>query len=779
MPQTLRALVYLFLVGALVGVEQASCAVSREEYLAYCKAAAEESWQTLDAQHEQWRRSIDVEYVFGYNPPANDVYLAALYANLYELEGNQEYLERARGLLVKYGEYKKAYPADYVKSRPEFARGLPALPNIFSFPKYLRAYDVLKRTGKLSPSDRATIERNIAESADFMIAFQEWGPMNRALLRAECLAYAAKVAPDHPRASTWKMMAAAIGEDSWGQWEIEDATGYHGIWLYALLGYASDALGDESVYRTAVMHYYFDYYLALVSPAGVIPDFGDAYWGGGWDRMVPFFEKGAAVYHDGRLRWAAEQAFRKYLDPLPERKSPFLALVMSDAARWADFSVDAVQPTSGSQQVLEDQVGKKVVFRNGWEKQSTYMLYNYRDEGDGGWLFRQNLRTSIPVEEEKMHHGHSDENSIVLLMKNQNILLHDGGYRDFMPSGPYGAFRADYFHNRLAVREGKIALGQKEGQYRYATEKHAAVEGQSMLDFFRNSGAYRQVRTQKVDFLVLEDFDMTRTRVIDADLGYEADRIITYVKPLDWFVVFDIVRFTRPGYLTMATLWHTRLVHASGEGWYETSYDSLRTVDVSGNERLLIHFPVRAQLEEGVESQMRYWQKEQAVYQLIGRHGNLNDLQAFVTVLIPHEKSVKPESLLGRVRVLDIPEYPAAVGIQLLDGGKTYTIGAKLDLQRELVYDWKRPMYDYDSGKIRYGDFETDGYNLFVVEDATTIDYTMVGGVKITRLGRTLHEQPPILSGLRFDGSPDGEGVGKLRYWRERVTKDVTPSKTR
>jgi len=776
MSQTITVLASALLLSGLLGAGQATGGVLREEYLAYSRAAAEEAWQRLDAQHEQWRKSIDVEYVFGYNPPGNDVYLAALYANLYELDGNREYLQRARGLLVNYGEYKKAYPSDYVKSRPEFARGLPALPNIFSFPKYLRAYEVLKRAGVLSPEDRETIEQNIAESADFMIDFQEWGPMNRALLRAECLAYAAKLAPDHPRAPTWRMMARAIGDDSWAQWEIEDATGYHGVWLYSLLGYASDALEDESIYRTAVLHYYFDYFRALVSPAGVVPDFGDAYWGGGWDRMIPFFEKGAAVYRDGRLRWAAEQAFRRFLDPMPERKSPFLALLMTDAARWADFSIESVQPTGLSQQVLEDQVGKKVVFRNGWEKQSTYMLYNYRDEGDGGWLFREYLRTSIPVEEEKMHHGHADENSIVLLMKNGAILLHDGGYRDYMPSGPYGAFRADYFHNRLAVRSGKIALGQKEGQHRYATAKRGAVEGQSMLEFFRNSGAYRQVRTQHVDFLSLEQFDMSRTRIIDVELGYEADRIITYVKPLDWFVVFDVLRYTRPGYLTMANLWQTRLVHASGPGWYDTSYDSLRTIDVSGSERLLVHFPFRARLEEGFESQMRYWQKEQVIYQMIGRHGYLNDLQAFVTVLIPHDASVKPETLVGRVRMLEVAEYPAAVGIQLADGEKTYTIGAKLDLQRELVHDWKRPMYDYESGKIRYGEFETDGYNLFVVEDARVIDYTMVGGVKITRLGKTLHEQPPVLSGLRFDGSPDGEGVGKLRYWRATVPKHPQPS---
>ena len=88
-------------------------------------------------------------------------------------------------------------------------------------------------------------------------------------------------------------------------------------------------------------------------------------------------------------------------------------------------------------------------------------------------------------------------------------------------------------------------------------------------------------------------------------------------------------------------------------------------------------------------------------------------------------------------------------------------------------------MYDYNSGKVRYGEYETDGYNLFVAEDATSVDYTMVGGVKITRAGQVLHEQPPVLSGLHFDGSPDGKGVGKVRYWHEKVSKNTPPARRR
>jgi hypothetical protein len=745
-------------------------AVTREEYLAYAERAAEDGWNGLEASHEQWRKTIDVNYVFGYAPPGNDPYLAALYANLYLLTKNPTALERVRTLLVGYGEFKKAYPPDYAAKRPEYAAGLPALPNIFTFPKYVHAYNVLKSAGAVSAADRRVIEQNIAESADLYIDFQEWGPMNRAILRAEGVGYAAKVLPDHPHQPRWAMYARAIATDSWGQWEIEDATGYHPVWLYSLMGYASDVQGDESLYRTPVMLYYNQYFLHLVSPAGIVPDFGDADLAGSFERMIPFFEKGAAVTRDPQLRWAAAQYFRRWM--LARPGSPvYYGLIVSDACRWADFSVSAQTPGVGSGLVMDDVVGKKAVFRNGWDSTSTYLLYNYRDEGDGGWLAREYLRTSIPVEEEKMTHGHSDEQSVNFLMRNGSILLHDGGYRDFMPSGAFGSYRADYFHNRVAVRDGKIALGQKEGQYRYATPGWAAVPGQGLLEFLRNSGAYRDVRTLGVDFLPVTHFDMVRSRLLNPGLGYESDRVVVYVKDLDWFVVFDGIRYTRNTFLTMANLWHTRTVHARGEGWFDTSYDSLRTRDVRGSERLLIAFPYRERLEEGVEPQKRYYQDEQMIYQMIGRHGYTGNLQPFVTVLAPHDAKEKPEDVARCIRLLEVSPFPRAAGVEITRNGKKYIVGVKLDMEAEMVNDWRRPMYTFEAGAIRYGDYVTDAYHFFAVEDGKKATYTMAGGVKILYRDRVLHEQRAADSGLRFDGGPNLPGIGKVRYWEETFTK--------
>ena len=105
-----------------------------------------------------------------------------------------------------------------------------------------------------------------------------------------------------------------------------------------------------------------------------------------------------------------------------------------------------IQKERESREVLEDVVGKKIVF----EKNGNYLLTNYRDEGRFAWLQRNYLRNTIPVEPEKAHHGHSDENSIVCLISNGCVLLHDGGYRDCISEKR--AYRSDYYHNRVILR---------------------------------------------------------------------------------------------------------------------------------------------------------------------------------------------------------------------------------------------------------------------------------------------------------------------------------------
>ena len=135
------------------------------------------------------------------------------------------------------------------------------------------------------------------------------------------------------------------------------------------------------------------------------------------------------------------------------------------------------------------------------------------------------------------------------------MLLHDGGYRDYMPSGPFGAYRQDYFHNRLCVRPEKLFLGQKEGEYRYSMRD--AVPGQTVLDFLHNAGSYRMHPHAEGGLSKPSDFDYSRTRLIDEKMGYEWDRVIVLCQGSGAFCGLRHFQGPKEDYFTLANLWHT------------------------------------------------------------------------------------------------------------------------------------------------------------------------------------------------------------------------------
>ena len=431
-------------------------------------------------------------------------------------------------MLLEYGDYRSAFPESAIEKRPDYLNGVPALPDFFTAMRYIRAFDTMNRLDQLSAREVGQCRDLIAHSMEYLLQTAEWGTMNRTALRAETLAWAVRALPDHERTPVWEMQRKALGDDNWGNWEIEDATIYHGVWLYALLGYASAREDLAGLFRTPEIYYYAHYFLNLMCPYGIVPDFGDANWTSNWRHYLVFFQVAAAIYDDPEFKWAAEKIARRFVD-FSGPANVGLGVFLLDCYRWGSDEVVPETPTAGSMEVMEDVQGKKIVFRDGWQEDSTWMLLNYRDEGDGGLNFRDYLRDTIPVEEEKMTHGHADENSIALLMSGGSVLLHDGGYRDFMPSGPFGAYRQDYFHNRICVRPEKIFMGQVEGEARY-DRGGEAVPGQGILEFMRNAGSYREVRTRKVDFISLSDVDYSRSRMIDDNWGFEWDRMIAWVK---------------------------------------------------------------------------------------------------------------------------------------------------------------------------------------------------------------------------------------------------------
>ncbi|MEW5899837.1 MAG: hypothetical protein AB1715_00055 [Acidobacteriota bacterium] len=747
--------------------------IPRGEYLSYAVASADWVWTHQDELLAKWKESLDPENVFGYRPPGGLLEMAVISAHLYEMNKTADYGRRAKKVLLTYGDFRSAYPDWAAAKRADYADGVPALPDFFTVMRYLRAYEILHRLRFLSQDENKRIESEIGHSIEYLLRGQEWGPMNRAALRAESLAWAVRALPLHPRAKVWEMQRRALGEDNWGNWQIEDATIYNGVWLYSLLGYA-EAMGKrEELFKTPEMYYYGQYYLHLLSPAGMIPDFGDAHWEANWAYYLVFFEAAAAAYRDPQLKWAAATMARKFID----FKNPTnigLGYMLLDCYRWGAERLPLEQPRTLSEEVMEDVQGKKIVFRNGWKPEDTYLLLNYRDEGDGGLHFRDYLRDTIPVEEEKMTHGHADENSLVLLMSGGSVLLHDAGYRDYMPSGPYGAYRQDYFHNRLCVRPEKIWLGQKKGEYRYSVREE--VPGQSVLEFLRNAGSYRRVRTQKVDFLTLEDFDYSRTRVSDDSWGYEWDRVVTYIKNPEMFVVFDVFKAKKEDWFTLANLWHTQKILAYGEHWYRTVYAKIQNSILPVERNLQIVFPSSAYRLEGIEPLKRHYQDEFCIHQTTAQHFELGETVGFVTVLIPHSQDAPFLDWPSRLGLLSSRPVRAGLGVRVEAEGRTLFVAVKNDLRRDIARDWRRPRYTYEAGKIGWGEFESDGDFLFAVLEGkegapagAKLRYTIVNLTKALYRGRILAEAKPSVFGLAFDASPDGPGVGKLRYWRDEV----------
>ena len=742
-------------------------AVPRSRYLDYARASADWTYAHKDELLAQWKKTFDPLNVFGYRAPGGLLEMAVIYAYLYETEKTPAYADRAKAVLMSYGDYRSAYPESSIKLRSDYAEGVPALPDFFTAMRYIRAFDTLRRLGRLSPAEVTTATDLIAGSMRYLLRTAEWGPMNRAALRAESLAWAVRALPGHPESKTWDMQRRALGDDNWGHWEIEDATIYNGVWLYSLLGYADALNRIRELFATPEMTYYAKYYLNLVCPAGVVPDFGDAHWTSNWTHFLVYFEAGAAALSDPGLKWAAETIAAKFVD-FTKPTSSGLGVMLLDAYRWGTDAVKAAVPTMSSMEVLEDVVGKKIVFRNGWSPLSSYMLLNYRDEGDGGLNFRDYLRDTIPVEEEKMTHGHADENSIVLLMSGGSILLHDGGYRDFMPSGPAGAYRQDYYHNRLCVRPEKIFWGQKAGEFRYSVRD--AVPGQSLLEFLRDAGSYRAVRTRKVDFLTFDDFDYSRTRLADDGWGFEADRVVVYVKTLECYVVFDIFKALREGYFTMGQLWHTRKIFDRGEHWYDTGYDQIQTAVLPQDKRLLILFPPPGPRQEGVEAEKRHYQDEWLIHQSWAQHFELGETWSFVTVLIPHGAGEDPKGWLGRVRLAPAGPDGKAVGVVIKDGERDVLVGVKTNLRQDISRDYRRPRYTYEAGRIVVGGLETDGDLVVAADRNGDLAYTIVNLTKALYKGRTLIEAGEGQYGLGYDAQPDRGGIGKMRYWRDKTT---------
>lgn len=499
------------------------------------------------------------------------------------------------------------------------------------------------------------------------------------------------------------------------------------------------------------VRYYADYFLHLISPAGMVPDFGDARWNENWALYVACLERAAREYRSPQLKWGASRIFTAMTKPADAEIDTRTAWALTYAYRWADDALTPDAPPARSEEVLEELIGKKIVFRTGWDPASTYMLLNYRDEGPFARTPRDFLRQTILAEEERMHHAHSDENSICLLMDQGSVLLHDAGYRDKMPSGPYGAYRADYFHNRLVAR------------------KNMPDREQPLYEFLRHSGAYSQTTTEKMDFFTFPAVEMSRTRLNDQRTGCAADRVVVYLKQSDIFFVFDFVKILATDFYTFATLWHGTTVLDRGPQHYVTSVDAIGAFRPPQTRALLIDFLVADGRPVGTFSIKRYWQDETAVYQAISSQYKAGDTETFVTALGPHPRGADVRPLLDSIQLLDVDKPRNGAGIAVRRGDEVQYVCVKADLDMDVLPEDIRPRYTFDSGRVKYGPLETDASFLYAKCTGDTLSYAATNMVKVLYDGKTVFAARPTTSPGQAHGPSIRHAPIKWRSWEGTV----------
>jgi hypothetical protein len=655
-------------------------AATKADYFRLVKQSRDRLSAEFPQRLAEWKASYSPSPFGGWGVPRFAVELAQADAFLFQQTGEQRYADEAAQVLIEIGRLRELYPQEYRTLRKEYQYGLPPLTSFFHFLPYVRAYLWIQGSDVLQPQQRTEIERNIAETADYVFRYHEWGPMNRAILRAAGLVAAARAVPGHPNAVKWERLGRRIANSSLTGWTIEDAHIYNAVWLEGLLMYL-DVAGADDVWDNPVMRYYFRYLAQLQTPLGYLAQYGDNH--GFWNlptRYVACLEKGAAIYRDPQLKYAAERLFQAYWnDPNSDKEN---TLGFLNAALWADDSVPSQPPANGSTEVLEDLFGKKIVFRSGWDSTATFALLNYRNGGEFGRVPKEYLINTIPVETEKPHHGHSDENNFGPLIANGNVLLDYPTYFE----------RADFYHNRLVVRQGEAP----PANYR-------------LMPFLRREENHRIVHSEKLHFYTFDGADVSRTRVVDAERGYEWDRIVTYLKDENLFVVFDGVKILKDGLFTLANLWHTQEVLSYGDHWVETR---IREVgDRPGRwinpktMSLIIVFPEGDGKREGVEP-LYNWSfardHDLVAYRAVTDSMGQGNRLAFTTVLIPFDRQGDPGQKVQSIHFLKPDAYPNGVGVRIDKPGETIVITSRLNLEMEILEEEVRPRYTFESGRINY-----------------------------------------------------------------------------
>jgi len=725
--------------------------MKRQVYLDYAYSVADLIWRDYDALRsqaiergkaalrDQGRLQNTFQFV-GTVAPAEAV--------RYKQTGATCYLERAkRYILDVYDVYYALKTYRETENIPIRNADFPTLGWMFEPEPYISAYNSIKDIANFTDEERAQVEAVVERAMRPIERMPEYGPMNRSMLRALNLAAAGSSFPEHGEASKWLKMGRHIFADSLDKWSMEDSGAYQGIWLYSFVAY-NEYVPTVNVEDNHVVRHYADLWSRLVTPLGFIPDYGDWDLAEDWVHIAAVMEKCATQYRSPTLKYAVNRFTEAHVgcaSGLSGGIDRFLRQLIS-AHDWSDDALAEQSPAPHSQEACDDTIGKKCVFRNGWDRDSSYLLLNYRDEPATNEIYRKNLTLTIPVKAEKTHHGHNDENALCMLVAQERILLTEGGYRKGAERDC--TYRSDYYHNKLVVRKG-------------VTGSHSFFD--HVLDF----GEYNPVRTERVYFYRFDEVDCSRTRLYDARNAAVCDRIVYYLKREDCFIVNDVVFPQEDGSYTVGPVYHAQEIEPVGERSYVLSQ-----TDISmGQElryaqpddvKLHLHFPID-EYDVELQTMDRAYRNQRAVSQFFAGYANGRFPLFFSSVLYPSRQ--------GRPSFFDSFSYQKkskGVGLQFSIGARCYTIFDRYRYESKIEDLNKRPAYSFEAGREQVFDLETDAYSALTIREDDSTYFCCVDFSTLIYRGRPLFEME-AMEQLQLDFKGPLKRTASWSNWDDRV----------
>src|SRR5258706_14055050 len=92
----------------------------KKDYLTYIQQAAELGWQEYPGVIAGWKKDVKPSPLWGYDAPAQPIYLADILGFLYQHTHDNAYPDKVRQILIEYGSLRDAYPKDYLNTPSEY-----------------------------------------------------------------------------------------------------------------------------------------------------------------------------------------------------------------------------------------------------------------------------------------------------------------------------------------------------------------------------------------------------------------------------------------------------------------------------------------------------------------------------------------------------------------------------------------------------------------------------------------------------------------------------------